>query len=133
MAQPFMEPGDSGVIDAAPSARGREITASRRRIVLAVCGVASAMAFIDEFGLTVALPRLRAGFGADLATVQWVLNGYVLALAALALVGGSLADVYGKSRMLVVGYARHRLPAVWRPRSAGRSRCASRKAWRRRS
>ena len=50
--------------------------------------------------LTVALPKLRAFFGADLASVQWVLNGYVLALAALTLIGGALADHYGKARML---------------------------------
>jgi EmrB/QacA subfamily drug resistance transporter len=46
---------------------------------------------------------LRAFFGADLASVQWVLNGYVLALAALTLIGGALADHYGKARMLGVG------------------------------
>ncbi len=61
------------------------------------------MAFIDGSALTVALPKLRASFGADLASVQWVLNGYVLALAALTLIGGALADVYGKARMLAVG------------------------------
>ena len=32
--------------------------------------------------------------------MQWVLNGYVLALAALTLIGGALADVYGKARVL---------------------------------
>ncbi len=61
------------------------------------------MAFIDGSALTVALPKLRAAFGADLASVQWVLNGYVLALAALTLIGGALADVYGKARMLGLG------------------------------
>ena len=35
--------------------------------------------------------------------MQWVLNGYVLALAALTLIGGALADVYGKARMLGIG------------------------------
>ena len=56
--------------------------------------------------MTVALPKLRAFFGADLASVQWVLNGYVLALAALTLIGGALADHYGKARMLAVGMRR---------------------------
>src|SRR4029079_14110937 len=72
-------------------------------MVLAACVFASAMAFIDGSALTVALPKLRAFFGADLASVQWVLNGYVLALAALTLIGGALADHYGKARMLAVG------------------------------
>lgn len=61
------------------------------------------MAFIDGSALTVALPQLRADLGADLAAVQWVLNGYVLALASLTLIGGALADVYGKARMLSLG------------------------------
>jgi EmrB/QacA subfamily drug resistance transporter len=105
MAQPFVEPCDRGVIDAQPCPRalGRVIAPQRRRMVLAACVLASSMAFIDGSALTVALPKLRAFFGADLASVQWVLNGYVLALATLTLIGGALADHYGKARMLGVG------------------------------
>jgi EmrB/QacA subfamily drug resistance transporter len=105
MAQPFVEPCDRGIIAAEPCPRalGREIAPQRRRMVLAACVLASAMAFIDGSALTVALPKLRAFFGADLASVQWVLNGYVLALAALTLIGGALADHYGKAHMLGVG------------------------------
>lgn len=105
MAQPFAEPCSRGLIDAEPGPRalGREIEPGRRRVVLAACVLASSMAFIDGSALTVALPKLRAYFGADLAAVQWVLNGYVLALAALTLIGGALADVYGKARMLGIG------------------------------
>ncbi|MGY4408889.1 MFS family permease [Bradyrhizobium sp. LB7.1] len=72
-------------------------------MVLTACVLASSMAFIDGTALPVVLPILRADFGADLASVQWVLNGYMLALASLILIGGALADVYGKARMLVVG------------------------------
>ena len=72
-------------------------------MVLAACVLACSMAFIDGSALTVALPRLRAFFDADLAAMQWVLNGYVLALAALTLIGGALADVYGKARVLRYG------------------------------
>jgi MFS family permease len=61
------------------------------------------MAFIDGTALTVALPKLRTAVGADLASVQWVINGYVLALASLTLIGGALADAYGKARMLSIG------------------------------
>jgi len=105
MAQPFAEPCDSGVIAAEPCPRllGRELAPRRRRLVLTACVLASSMAFIDGSALTVALPKLRASFDANVASVQWVLNGYVLALAALTLIGGALADVYGKARMLAVG------------------------------
>ena len=104
-AQPFVDPCSRGVIDAQPCPRelGREAPPRHRRMVLAACVLASSMVFIDGTALLVALPRLRADFGADLASVQWVLNGYLLALASLTLIGGALADVYGKSRMLALG------------------------------
>jgi EmrB/QacA subfamily drug resistance transporter len=105
LAQPFVEPCDRGIIAAEPYRRelGHEIPPPRRKMVLAACVLASSMAFVDGSALTVALPRLRADLAADLASVQWVLNGYVLALASLTLVGGALADMYGKARMLAAG------------------------------
>jgi EmrB/QacA subfamily drug resistance transporter len=105
MAQPFVDPCAPGVIQAEPCPRelGIEIPSRRRRMVLAACVLASSMAFIDGSVLTVALPKLRAALGTDLATVQWVLNSYVLALAALTLIGGALADAYGKARVLTIG------------------------------
>lgn len=105
MAQPFVEPCSRGAIAAerCPRELGHEIPPVRRRLVLAACVLASSMAFIDGSALTVALPRLRAAIGIDLATVQWVINGYVLALASLTLIGGALADARGKSRILVLG------------------------------
>jgi EmrB/QacA subfamily drug resistance transporter len=72
-------------------------------MVLTACVLASSMAFIDGTALPVALPTLRADFDAHLSSVQWVLNGYMLALASLTLTGGALADVYGKARMLGLG------------------------------
>jgi len=105
MAQPFVEPCSRGVVEAQPCPYdlGREIPARHRRMVLAGCVLASSMAFIDGSALTVALPKLRAALGADLTSVQWILNGYILALASLTLIGGALADVHGKARMLTIG------------------------------
>jgi len=105
MAQPYAQPCDRGLIKSQPCPRklGREIDPARRRWILAACVLASSMAFIDGSALTVALPDLRDDFGADIAAVQWVINGYVLALAAFTLIGGALADVYGKARMLAIG------------------------------
>jgi EmrB/QacA subfamily drug resistance transporter len=105
MAQPFVDPCARGVINAEPCPRelGRELPSRLRRIILTTCVIASSMAFIDGSVLTVALPKLRAALGADLATVQWVITSYVLALAALTLVGGALADTYGKARILLIG------------------------------
>lgn len=104
MTQPFADPCGRGVINAEPDLRQRIVEPSgRRRIVLAACVLASSMVFIDGSVLTVALPELRAALSADLATVQWVVNSYVLALAALTLIGGALADAQGRARMLSIG------------------------------
>lgn len=107
MAQPFVEPCDCGVIEAQPylQAPGHEPGPPRRALVLSACVLASAMGFIDGSALAVALPKLRADFAADFASTQWVLNAYVLALSALTLIGGALADHYGKARMLAFGCA----------------------------
>jgi len=102
---PIGEPCGRGVIEAQPCPRelGREIPHPHRRAVLVACVLASSMAFIDGSVVTIALPKLRAALATDLATVQWVTNSYVLALAALTLIGGALADSYGKARMLSLG------------------------------
>lgn len=107
MAQTYPQPCDRGLIQAEPCPRelGYEAPEPRKRWILFACILASSMAFIDGSALTVALPRLRADFGADYAAVQWVVNGYALALASLTLIGGALADAYGKARMLMLGAA----------------------------
>jgi MFS family permease len=70
------------------------------------------MALIDGSAVTVASPRSRADFGAELASVQWVLNGHVLALSPLTLIGSALTDVYGKARMLALGCILFGLPST---------------------
>jgi hypothetical protein len=97
-------------------------TQQRRRMVLAACVLASSMAFVDGSALTVAMPKLRAHFAADVPSVQWVLNGYLLALASLTLIWGALADVYGKARVLAVGcccFGWRRPDVRWRRRPPG--------------
>jgi EmrB/QacA subfamily drug resistance transporter len=105
LAQPLVDPCGRGLIKAAPCPRElqREVTASRQQVILAACVLASSTAFIDSSAVTIALPNLRAALATDLATVQWVTNSYVLVLAALTLIGGALADTYGKARMLSLG------------------------------
>jgi EmrB/QacA subfamily drug resistance transporter len=102
VAQPYVEPCSVGIISTEPF-RPQLARVRRRRIVLAACVVASSMAYIDGSALTVALPKLRASLGVDLAAVQWVVNAYVIAFAALTLIGGALADAYGRSRVLSIG------------------------------
>ncbi len=53
--------------------------------------------------LNVALPAIRASYGAGAAEVQWVVNAYLLPLSALLLLGGALGDHYGRRLLLVIG------------------------------
>jgi EmrB/QacA subfamily drug resistance transporter len=67
------------------------------------CILASSLSFVDASVLNVALPAIRAGYGAGAQEVQWVVNAYLLPLSALLLLGGALGDHFGRKRLLVVG------------------------------
>ena len=73
------------------------------RWTLAACVLASSLSFVEGSVLNVALPAIRASYGAGAADVQWVINAYLLPLSALLLLGGALGDQYGRRRLLVIG------------------------------
>lgn len=75
----------------------------RGRLVLAATVTASGIAFLDTTVVTVALPRIGDDLGGGLATLQWVLDGYLLTLGSLVLVGGALGDLLGRRRVFEVG------------------------------
>ncbi|GAA4742646.1 MFS transporter [Sphingomonas daechungensis] len=70
---------------------------------LVACVLASSLSFVEGSVLSVALPAIRASYGAGAAEVQWVVNAYLLPLSALLLLGGALGDHYGRRRLLVIG------------------------------
>lgn len=61
------------------------------------------MAFIDSTVVNIAVPAIQAGLDASISDIQWVLNGYVLMLGALMLVGGGLGDRVGRRRIFIIG------------------------------
>lgn len=65
--------------------------------------LASSMAFIDGTALNVVLPSLQNQLQANAAGLFWVLNAYLLMLAALILVGGALGDRLGRKRVFMWG------------------------------
>src|SRR5512138_740355 len=71
--------------------------------ILAATILGSSMSFIDGTVVNVALPALQANLNATVVDVQWVIEAYVLLLAALLLVGGSLGDLYGRKRVFAAG------------------------------
>ena len=85
------------------SNRARDKPRADPRWTLAACVLASSLSFVDGSVLSVALPAIRASYGAGAAEVQWVVNAYLLPLSALLLLGGALGDHYGRRRLLVLG------------------------------
>ncbi len=73
------------------------------RWTLVACILASSLSFVEGSVLNVALPAIRASYGAGAQDVQWVVNAYLLPLSALLLLGGALGDHFGRRRLLVIG------------------------------
>jgi EmrB/QacA subfamily drug resistance transporter len=73
------------------------------RWTLVACILASSLSFVEGSVLSVALPAIRASYGAGAQQVQWVVNAYLLPLSALLLLGGALGDHFGRRMLLVVG------------------------------
>ncbi len=65
--------------------------------------LASSMAFIDGTALNVVLPSLQKSLNATGADLFWLLNAYLLMLAALILIGGSLGDQFGRKKIFMWG------------------------------
>src|SRR4029450_3983682 len=73
------------------------------RWVLLVTVLGSGIAFLEATVVNVALPETGKALGADVAGLQWTVNGYLLTLASLILLGGSLGDRYGRRRIFSIG------------------------------
>jgi DHA2 family methylenomycin A resistance protein-like MFS transporter len=90
----------TAVLEDRMSARGRVMSVS----LLAVC-LGYFMVILDTTIVNVALPALRVDLRASVAGLEWVVDSYLLMLAALLLTGGVLADRAGARRVFQVGLA----------------------------
>ncbi|MGH9120858.1 MAG: MFS transporter, partial [Acidimicrobiales bacterium] len=73
------------------------------RWVVAATVLGSGMAGFDATVVGIALPSIHRSFHASLGSLQWVINGYSLTLAAFILLGGSLGDQRGRRRVFSWG------------------------------
>ncbi|MFF9281375.1 MFS transporter [Streptomyces griseosporeus] len=78
----------------------------------AVC-LGTFMLLLDVTIAVVALPDMARGLHASLSDLQWVMDGYALALAALLLGVGAAADVLGRRRVHVAGIALFAAASLW--------------------
>jgi len=75
------------------------------RGVLATTILGSGMVFLDSTIANVATRKIGEEFNASFGALQWVQNGYLLPLASLILLGGSLGDRLGRRRVFLIGVA----------------------------
>ena len=73
------------------------------RWIVAVSVLGSGIAFLEATVVNVALPEIGRDLGADTGALQWTLNGYLVTLSALILLGGSLGDRFGRRLVFNIG------------------------------
>src|SRR5436305_15247059 len=78
------------------------ISASPWAVLVVMC-VGYFLVLLDVTIVNVALPRIGAGLHASVSGLQWVVDGYALALAALMLAGGTVGDARGHRRVVLAG------------------------------
>ncbi len=94
---------------AAPQLR---VSSAAGRWALLATVLGSSMVLLDSTVVNVALPTIGRYLNASLAELQWTLNGYMLSLAGLILLGGSLGDRAGRRRVFLVGVVWFALASV---------------------
>jgi EmrB/QacA subfamily drug resistance transporter len=86
-----------------PASGGLRLASPAGRWVLACAVLGSGIALLDATIVTIALPRIGEDLDAPLADLQWTVNGYLLTLAGLILLGGGLGDRYGRRKVFAIG------------------------------
>ncbi|MFK0106237.1 MFS transporter [Streptomyces sp. NPDC091217] len=79
------------------------LASSQGKWILLTTVLGSSMAMLDSTVVNVALPRIGEDLNASLSALQWTVNAYMLTLAGLILLGGSLGDQYGRRKVFVTG------------------------------
>jgi EmrB/QacA subfamily drug resistance transporter len=98
---PKARPCGEGTIRSVPT---DPIGAAREKTwILAVTILASTMAHVDDSVVNVALPAIERDLDAPVTAIQWIINAYMLCLAALLLVGGAAGDRFGRRLVFVIG------------------------------
>ena len=92
---------DSGAVSV-----GRDGTGDRRShryLILGICCLSLVIVGMDTTIVNVALPAISRQFGASISGLQWILDAYTVTLASLLMLSGSVADRWGRRRVLQIG------------------------------
>jgi len=78
---------------------------SRRWWALGAVSLATFMTYLDNNIVNVAIPTIQRNLNLSVSGLEWVVSSYLLTVAGLLLVGGRLADVFGRRRLFLAGLA----------------------------
>ncbi len=77
---------------------------AREAALAAVCAILF-LTFLDNTIVSVALADIQSSLGTSVPGLQWIVDGYMLAFAALMLTGGTLGDLFGRKKVMLAGVA----------------------------
>ncbi len=77
----------------------------KQQLTLAATILGSGIVILDGVVVNLALPRIGLDLHASFSALQWIVDGYLLSLSALILLGGSLGDIFGQRRVYFTGLA----------------------------
>jgi EmrB/QacA subfamily drug resistance transporter len=86
---------------------------NRKWLTLAAVAFGLFMIMLDNTVVNVALPSIQRDLEATLSELEWVVTGYALTFAAFMLIGGKIADAYGRRLIFVVGIVIFTLASLW--------------------
>jgi len=75
---------------------------AREAALAAVCAILF-LTFLDNTIVSVALADIQSSLSVSVSGLQWVVDGYMLAFAALMLTGGTLGDLFGRKKVMLTG------------------------------
>src|SRR6266566_4388849 len=87
----------------APDATSISRAPDRRWLILGVIGLAQLMVVLDITVMNIALPSAQRALGFTTVDRQWVVTAYTLAFGSLLLLGGRLADLFGRKVTFLAG------------------------------
>jgi EmrB/QacA subfamily drug resistance transporter len=77
---------------------------ARQAALAAVCAILF-LTFLDNTIVSVALADIQSSLNTSVSGLQWIVDGYMLAFAALMLTGGTLGDLLGRKKVMLAGVA----------------------------
>jgi EmrB/QacA subfamily drug resistance transporter len=96
-------PGSTSTMPGAPDAEAPTAAHPRRWLALAVIAISQLMVVLDATIVNIALPKAQISLGISDADRQWVVTAYTLTFGGLLLLGGRIADYWGRKRTFLVG------------------------------